>query len=58
MADRDDFAMRGRIAIGERAVERLCDHFAITNDDAADRHLAGCCRSARLVESDGHEGGH
>src|ERR1700693_3618094 len=39
--DRDDLAMRRRVAVGERAIARLRDHLAIAHDDATDRYLAG-----------------
>ena len=57
-ADRHHLGMRGRIAIGQRAVAGLRDHRAGAHDHAADRHLAGGGRRAGLVERKVHEGRH
>ena len=48
--------MRGRIAIGKRAIAGLRDQIAIAHDDAADRHLAGIRGRVCLVEGEIHEG--
>ena len=50
--------MRGRIAVGQRAVAGRRDHRAVAHDHAADRHLAGVLRLARLVQRHVHEGRH
>ena len=47
--------MRGRIALGKGAIAGLRDHLAIAHEDAADRHLAGLRRDARLFEREVHE---
>jgi hypothetical protein len=48
--------MRGRIAIGKRAIAGLRDQIAIAHDDAADRHLARIRGRVCLVEGEIHEG--
>src|ERR1700724_3201171 len=54
--DRHDLAMRGRVAVGQRAVAGLRDHRAVAHDDAADRHLAGRRGGAGLRQRQVHEG--
>jgi len=54
--DGDDLAMRGRVAIRERAIAGLRDHLAAPHDDAADRHLAGGGGGAGLRQRGLHEG--
>ena len=54
-ADCDDFRMGGRIAIGKRAIAGLGEQVAVAHDHAADRHLAGLCRRARLCQRKIHE---
>src|SRR5437763_286036 len=49
-ADGHHLGVRGRIALGKRAIAGLRDHLAIAHQDAADRHLAGLRRDARLFE--------
>ena len=48
--------MRGRIALGERAIAGLRDQLAVAHDHATDRHLAGGRRGVGLVECELHEG--
>jgi len=48
--------MRGRIAIGKRAIAGLRDQIAVAHDHAADRHLARIRGRVRLVEGEIHEG--
>ena len=47
--------MRGRIAVAQGAVAGARDHGAVAHDHAADRHLAGGLRGARLGERVIHE---
>src|SRR5712691_5682080 len=54
-ADRHDLGMRGRVAVGERAIAGLRDQIAVADDHAADRHLAGVRCRVRLVEREIHE---
>src|SRR5262249_23820049 len=54
-ADRHHLGMRGRIAIGKRAIAGLRDQIAVAHDHAADRHLAGVGGRVRLVEREIHE---
>ena len=58
LPDRQQFGMRGRIAVAQRAVARLRHHLAVAHDHAADRHLAGRRRGAGLVQRHVHEGRH
>ena len=54
-ADRDQFGVSGRVAIGDGAVAGRGDDVAIAHDHAADRHLAEGLRLARLVQRQIHE---
>src|SRR5262249_6559395 len=54
-ADRHHLRMRRRVSLRERPVAGLRDHLAVADDDAADRHLAGLTRHARLLEGGIHE---
>src|SRR5215217_5517850 len=49
--------MRGGIAVRERAVAGLRDHFAVVHDHATDRDLAGGSAGAGFVQREIHEGG-
>jgi len=57
-ADGDDLSMRGRIAVGKRAVAGLRDDFAAADYDAADRHLAACAGGTSFLKRQVHEGSH
>ena len=56
LPDRQQFGVRGRVAVGQRAVAGAGDDFTVAHDDAADRHLTARGCSAGFVEGDGHEG--
>jgi len=55
--DRDHFGVRGRIAVGQRAVAGAGDDAAVMHDNAADRDLATLPGGAGLIERRFHEGG-
>ena len=54
--DPDHFGVRGRIAVGQRAVAGAGDDMAVVHDNAADRDLPALPGRAGLIESRFHEG--
>ncbi len=58
LPDREQFGMRGRIPVTQRAVAGARDHRAVTHDHAANRHLAGRRRGAGFLKGHIHERRH
>src|SRR3974390_3938667 len=58
MTDGYHFGMRGRMAIGQRAIAGTRDDLVTAHQHAADRHLAASAGTARLIECHIHKRGH